>query len=277
MALKVHTNIAALRQINQLNNNQRQVGASIERVSSGLRINNAADDAAGTGLSGEMNSKNVSLRRAMKNVNDGVSLVHTAEGALNEINDILVRMRELALQSSNATYSNQDRTNLNAEFTQMRIDIGRIASNTHFNDIKLLDNALTTTLSIQVGIYDGQGNQVQVNLSEISASQGALSISALSVDTITKAQDSLVSIDGALDKVINARSKLGAIQQTLEVAIGEATTYSENLTASVSQIVDLDYAAESANLTRFQIMQEASQATFTQAKNLPQSIVNLLG
>ena len=141
MALKVHNNIAALRQINQLNNNQRQVGASIERVSSGLRINNAADDAAGTGLSGEMNSKNVSLRRAMKNVNDGVSLVHTAEGALNEINDILVRMRELALQSSNATYSNQDRTNLNAEFTQMRIDIGRIASNTHFNDIKLLDNA----------------------------------------------------------------------------------------------------------------------------------------
>ena len=277
MAIKVRNNISALRQINKLNNTKRSLSSSIEKISSGLRINQAADDAAGAGVSAPMSSKNISLRRAMRNVNEGVSLIQTADGALNEINNTLVRMRELAIQSSSGTYSNENRDIINTEFTRMRSEVDRIASNTNYNDIPLLDNSNQQTLLIQVGIFEGTENQIEVGLDEISASQGALAISTLTVDSIQNAQDTLSVIDNALNRVFNARANLGTIQQTLEGAIGEASTYSENLSASVSQIVDLDYASETSNLTRLQIMQEAGTASFTQAKDLPQAVVNLLG
>ena len=141
-------------------------------MSSGLRINEAADDAAGASISSPMNSKNVSLRRAMRNVNDGVSLIQTADGALNEINKTLVRMRELAIQSSNGAYSNQDRSVINSEFSRMRSEVSRIASNTSYSEIPLLDNPDQSSLTIQVGIYDRMENQIHIDLNEISASQG---------------------------------------------------------------------------------------------------------
>ena len=277
MAIKVRTNLAAIRQINQLNSTNKSMGTSIQKISSGLRINEAADDAAGAGLSAPMASKNISLRQAMRNANDGVSLVLTAEGTLSEIDNTLTRMRELAIQSSNGTYSNQDRGVLNTEFVKMRNEVRRIASNANFNGIAILDNANQMTILIQAGIFGGSENQIKIDLTDISVSQGVLAISSLTVDSVSNALNSMGFIDEAINKVVSARASLGTIQKTLEAAIGEASTYSENLSASVSQIVDLDYASETANLTRLQIMHQAGTASFTQAKDLPQSVVNMLG
>ena len=277
MALTVRTNIAALRSINQLNNTQSSLSGSLEKISSGLRIRRAGDDAAGLAVSSRMNADNVSLRQAMRNANDGVSLVQTAEGTLNEIGNILTRMRELSVQSSNGTYSASDRQLINKEFALMKNEIRRIASNSTFNGISLLAGKNTGAVTIHIGIDNNATAKVAIQMSAISASQGALSITNINVSTNTGALAAISSIDAAINTVNTARAELGATQNRLESALSEASTYSENLSASYSQIMDLDYASESATMTRFQIMQQAGVAALGQAKAMSSSILSLLG
>jgi flagellin len=276
MALTVRSNIAALRSINQLNKAQSSLTGSLEKISSGLRIRRSADDTAGLAVSSRMNADNVSLRQAMRNTNDGVSLVQTAEGTLNEIGSILTRMRELSVQASNGTYSASDRDLIDKEFVLMRNEIRRIASNATYNGISLLAGK-TGAITLQVGIDNVGGDKLGIKMSTIAASQGALSISTLSVGSTTSALSSISAIDAAINTVNTARAELGATQNRLESALSQATTYSENLAASYSQIMDLDYASESATMTRYQIMQQAGVAALGQAKAIPQSVLSLLG
>jgi flagellin len=279
MALTVRTNIASIRASNRLNSTQNSLTSSLEKISSGLRINRAADDAAGLSVASRMDSDNTSLKQAIRNANDGISLVQTAEGGLNEIYNILVRMRELSVQASNETYSSIDRSQINTEFGQLGLEIARIASIANFNRQDLL--SATSTMTLQIGIHNNSDNQLSIALSTIAATLGALSlntdnIAASGITTLTRAASAIATLDSALQAVNTRRARLGAFQNRLENALNEATNYSENLASTASQILDVDYAEESANMTRYQIMQQAGVAALGQAKAIPQSVVSLL-
>ena len=279
MALTVRTNVGALSAIKTLNNTQNSLTKSLGRVSSGSRINQAGDDAAGLSVSSRMKSDNVSLKAAMRNTNDGISLIQTTEGSLNEVYNILTRMRELAVQGANDTYSSTDRAQIQIEFNQLRAEISRISTDSNFNRIGVLNS--TKTLKFQIGINNASNNQFSIDLGTVSASLGALSIASSKVSigksTSSFARAAITTIDTALSSVNDRRAKLGAFQNRLESALNTASNYSQNLSAAASQISDVDYASESANLTKFQIMQQAGVAALGQAKAIPQSVLSLLG
>jgi len=279
MALTVRTNIAAIRATSRLNRTQGDLGSSLERISSGLRINRAADDAAGLSVAARMDSDRVSLDQAMRNTNDGISLVQTAEGGLNEIYNLLVRMRELSVQASNDTYNSTDRKQINTEFNELAREINRIASTSNFNRQNLLSVAVTYTF--QIGIKNNADNQLAVKMGKFAATLKALgldtgNIGTSGISTAARATKAISVVDAALGSLNTKRATLGAIQNRLESALNEATSYSENLASSASQILDVDYAAESANMTRYQIMQQAGVAALGQAKAIPQSVIPLL-
>jgi flagellin len=279
MAMTVRTNIAAIRSSNVLNKTQNSLSGSLERISSGLRVNRAADDAAGLSVATRMESDNASLKQAIRNANDGISMIQTAEGGLNEVYNILVRLRELSTQASNETYSSQDRSQMNTEYTNLVGEIKRIASISTFNRQQLL-NQSTTQFTIQVGIQNNADNRLQINLSTLNSTLGALGLTAsfqtIALTRVASSAANLGMIDKALTSLNTRRSYLGSIQNRIENALNEATNYSENLSASSSQIMDVDYAEESANMTRYQIMQQAGVAALGQAKAIPQSVVSLL-
>ena len=280
MALTVRTNVGALSAIKTLNNTQNSLTKSLGRVSSGSRINQAGDDAAGLSVSSRMKSDNVSLKAAMRNTNDGISLIQTAEGGLNEVYNILTRMRELAVQSSNDTYSSTDRAQIQIEFNQLRNEISRISSDANFNRITILSS--TKALKFQIGINNASNNQFTISMSNISVNLTALGITGAQANVSTadganNARATITTIDKALSSVNDRRAKLGAFQNRLESALNTASNYSQNLSAAASQISDVDYASESANLTKFQIMQQAGVAALGQAKAIPQSVLSLLG
>lgn len=282
MSLRVRTNIAAIRSINSLNRTQKNLSTSLERISSGLRVNKAADDAAGMAVATRMAADNVSLRQAMRNANDGISLVQTAEGTLNEIGSILSRMRELSIQSANGTYSDNDRLLINTEFAQLGSELNRIASISNFNGINLLRASTgsgNSVLTLQIGIDNVADDRINLNLTTLAATGGALGLNSVlstGISGQTSAQSAISSLDSAIQSVSSRRATLGATQNRLESALSEASTYSENLSASYSQIMDLDYAEESSNMTRLQIMQQAGVAALGQAKSISQSVVSLL-
>jgi flagellin len=278
MALSVRTNVASIRAATQLNHTQGNLTSSLERISSGLRVNRAADDAAGLSVASRMNSDNRSLKQAIRNANDGVSMVQTAEGSLNEIYNILVRMRELSVQASNETYNSTDRSQMNTEFNQLVNEISRIASVAQFNRTQVLKSN-STQFTIQLGIFNNDDNKIQINLNTIAATLKALGLATISssgITTLANAATTITTLDKALNAVNNRRAYLGAVQNRLENALNEATNYSENLSASASQILDVDYAEESSRMTRYQIMQQAGVAALGQAKAIPQSVVSLL-
>jgi flagellin len=279
MALTVRTNVGALSAIKTLNNTQNSLTKSLGRVSSGSRINQAGDDAAGLSVSSRMKSDNVSLKAAMRNTNDGISLIQTAEGSLNEVYNILTRMRELAVQGANDTYSSTDRTQIQIEFNQLRAEISRISTDTNFNRIGVLNS--TKTLTFQIGINNASNNQFAIDMGTVSASLGALSIASSKVSigksTSSFARAAITTIDTALSSVNDKRARLGAFQNRLESTLNTAANYSQNLSAAASQISDVDYASESANMTKFQIMQQAGVAALGQEKAIPQSVLSLLG
>ena len=279
MALTVRTNVGALSAIKTLNNTQNSLTKSLGRVSSGSRINQAGDDAAGLSVSSRMKSDNVSLKAAMRNTNDGISLIQTTEGSLNEVYNILTRMRELAVQGANDTYSSTDRTQIQIEFNQLRAEISRISTDTNFNRIGVLNS--TKTLTFQIGINNASNNQFAIAMSTVSASLGALAIAGTDVSigksSSSFARAAITTIDTALSSVNDKRARLGAFQNRLESTLNTASNYSQNLSAAASQISDVDYASESANMTKFQIMQQAGVAALGQAKAIPQSVLSLLG
>jgi flagellin len=278
MALSVRTNTASLRAIGHLNYSQNHLSNSLERISSGLRVNRSADDAAGLAVASRMESDNTSLKQSIRNANDGISMIQTAEGGLNEIHSILVRMRELSVQASSQTYSSTDRSLIDTEFGQLASELNRIASVANFNRQDLL-NSSTTNFALQVGINNNSDNRIVVNLQSLAATGAALSLNTLfssGITTITNAQAAISTLDVAIGEISERRSTLGALQNRLENAVNEATNYSENLAASASQILDVDYAQESSDMTRYQIMQQAGVAALGQAKAIPQSVISLL-
>jgi flagellin len=281
MALTVRTNIASLSAINQLNKSQGSLTQSLERISSGLRVNRAADDAAGLSVASRMNSDNTSLQQAMRNTNDGISMIQTAEGGLNELNNILVRMRELSVQASNETYNTVDRSMISTEMTQLKNEYQRIVTTSNFNRTNLLNSA-DTAFNIQVGIQNTSNDRIVINLSSLAAAASNVGLKTLfqtsiaSAGNLGQAQTNITNIDTALNGISTRRSRLGAMQNRLENALSEASNYSQNLSASQSQILDVDYASESANMTRYQIQQQAGVAALAQAKAIPQSVISLL-
>ena len=286
MALTVRTSTSALHAIKTLQQTQNNLSQSLKRVSSGSRINKAGDDAAGLSISSRMKSDNVSLKAAMRNTNDTISLIQTAEGGLNEIYSILTRMKEITVQASNDTYASTERAQMKIEFNQMRIEISRITHNVNFNRISLLNS--TKTIQFQVGINNASNNQFTIAMTTIAVTIGALGLcSCPGVDanihattgsaSVAKIRNTITIIDNALSTVNDRRARLGAFQNRLESTLNAAANYSQNLSSASSRISDVDYASESANLTKFQILQQAGVAALGQAKAIPQSILSLLG
>jgi len=269
--MRINHNIAALntqRQLTIANNSQAK---SMEKLSSGLRVNRAGDDAAGLAISEKMRSQVRGLDQAARNSQDGISLIQTAEGALNETHAILQRMRELAVQSANDTNTDDDRAYIQAEVDALGNEITRIATDTEFNTKTLLDGTLQDTV-FQIGANEGQ--TIAVSIADMSA--GVLGVEALGVSTHTDAGMAITTIDDAIREVSTQRSALGAIQNRLEHTINNLGTTSENLTAAESRIRDVDMAKEISEQTKQSILSQAAQAMLAQANQTPQGVLQLL-
>ncbi|MBI5432659.1 MAG: flagellin FliC [Planctomycetes bacterium] len=271
MGLRVNTNIAALTAQRNLGAVSARLSGNYARLSSGLRIATAADDAAGLGISERMRAQIRSFGAAGRNAQDGVSLAQTAEGSLQEVSNILTRMRELAVQSANGTLTSTDRTTLDTEFQALIQEVDRIATTASFNGVSLLDGA-STGLSIQVGVNASE--TITIALSDATAS--TLGIGALDVTSVTNSNTALTTIDAAIDSVTTARGNLGAAQNRMTSAIASITNTRENLSAAESRIRDVDVALETADLTRNSILQQAAVSVLSQANTQPQLALTLL-
>jgi flagellin len=275
MSLTVRTNLAAMMGSGQLASTSKNLSLSLSRVSSGLRITKAADDAAGLGVATNLQAQSGSTAQAMRNANDGISIIQTAEGAQNEVIDILQRMRELAVQSSSETLENSERSYIQDEFTSLRSEISRISAVTEFNGVSLTDGS-PATINVQVGIQSATSSRIGITLGDLTT--GTLKIDTnVSLSTSSDAQSAIDEIDTALDTVNGYRFDLGAVQNRLDSALNNAQTFLESVEGARSSIQDADYADETAEMTKFQIMQQAGIAVLAQAKNMNQSVISLLG
>ncbi|WP_338825224.1 Flagellin [Moorella humiferrea] len=269
--MRINQNISALNAYRNLTVTNNALTKSMEKLSSGLRINRAADDAAGLAISEKMRGQIRGLNQAVRNAQDGISLIQTAEGALNETHSILQRMRELAVQSANDTNTDEDRAQLQQEISQLLAEIDRIAQTTQFNTKNLLNGSFTGQV-IHIG---ANGSQIlTVTIAAMSAS--GIGVSGLSISTQTKADTAIGTIDAAIKKVSSERSKLGALQNRLEHTINNLSVASENLSAAESRIRDLDMAQEMVNFTKNQILSQAGTAMLAQANAQPQTVLQLL-
>lgn len=274
MALTVNTNLASMGALNNLNRTQHRLGGTFERISSGLRVNRAADDAAGLAVAENLDSSIRSLAAAKRNSNDGLSVIQVAEGATQEVANMLKRMRELAVQSSSDTLDTAERAYIQDEVNALLLEVDRIATVTNFNGVPLSDGT-TATLDVQVGIDDTVNDRITVSLGDLGAT--TLAINALDVDDSTNARASITVLDAAMDTVNQYRSTFGAIQNRLESAIRNTETYEENLSGAKSRILDADFAKEAADLSKMQIMQQAGVAILGQANQINSGAVRLLG
>jgi len=275
MALTINTNVASLNAQRNLNTTQLQLNKSMERLSSGLRINRAGDDAAGLAISQNMQANIRSMNQAVRNANDGISLVQTAEGALNETSNILLRMRELGTQAANGVLSSTQRDNIQVEFANLQQEIDRISAVTDFNGTKLLNGALSAGTTLQIGTGTTSNDVLTVTIGNASATN--LSVNANFVSTQGAAQSALTAIDAAIQLVSTARGNLGAVQNRLQSTINNLQVAVENTSAANSRIVDVDVAAESANMTKAQILAQAGVSVLSQANQSPQLALKLLG
>lgn len=272
MALTINTNVASLNAQRNLGRSQGALGTAMQRLSSGLRINSAKDDAAGLGISNRMTSQIRGLNQAVRNANDGISLAQTAEGALQESTNILQRMRELAIQSANDTNSTADRTSLNAEVTQLIAELDRIADNTTFNGRNLLDGTLTAAV-FHVGAEANQTISVSIG----DATTEELGVDVVTVATQADSNTAIGLIDTAITTIDGIRGSLGAVQNRFESTIANLQNIAENVSAARSRIMDADIAQETSNLTKFNILQQAGVSILAQANQAPQLALSLLG
>lgn len=269
--MRINNNIGALNAQRNMNINSGAASKSMEKLSSGLRINRAGDDAAGLSISEKMRAQIRGLDQASTNAQDGISLIQTAEGALNETHSILQRMRELSVQAGNDTNAGTDRDAIKAEIDQLNSEIDRIKDTTEFNTKSLLDGT-SKGVSLQVGANKGQ----TVTFSIGNMGSASLGVNSVAVTGATSAGAAVSSINAAINKVSSQRSQLGAMQNRLEHTINNLNTSSENLTAAESRIRDTDMASEMNEYSKNNILQQASQAMLAQAKSAPQSVLQLL-
>lgn len=270
----INTNMMSINSQRALNRSQMSMQTSLERLSSGLRINRAKDDAAGLAIAERITSQVRGLDMAIRNANDGVSMLQTAEGALEEVTNALHRMRELSVQAANGTYNSSDRSSLNDEFTALAAEITRIAQVTEFNNSNLLNSG--TAITFQVGWEAGSANQINVSLGLITALSGISGTLAGSIARPSGALSMLSAVSVAVDKVTELRADFGALQNRLESSVRNMENVIENQSSARSRIQDADFARETANLTRTQILQQAGTAMLAQANQLPQNVLSLL-
>ncbi len=274
MALFVNTNVSALNAQRQLINSGKNLDVSFQRLSSGFRINSAADDAAGLQISNRLTSQIQGLDQAIRNANDGISLSQVAEGAMDEITTALQRIRVLSVQSQNGINSSGDRLALQKEVSALKTEISRIATTTQFGGVKLLDGKYSSTFL--VGANAGQN--ISVNISRTGGGYGTsgLNLSTLSIATLIGASAALASVDSAITIIDSKRADLGAIQNRFQATIRNLSNIVENVSSARSRIKDTDFAKETAELTRSQILQQASTTILSQANQRPQSALSLL-
>ncbi|MGE4543769.1 MAG: flagellin [Pedobacter sp.] len=279
MAITINTNVQSLNTQRSLAKSQGNLAKSMQRLSSGLRINSAKDDAAGLAISDRMTSQIKGMNQAVRNANDAISFAQTAEGALGEMTNILQRMRELSVQSANSTNSTDDRTALNSEFSELSAELDRIVDTTKFNGQNLLDGTYTSSNAavFQVGANAGEKISVAIgNVDTNALSGGGTTINAANVTTAADASTAITAIDGALNQVDSLRGTLGAKQNRFESTIANLNNVSENLSAARSRIVDADIATETSEMTKMNILQQAGVSILSQANQSSQLALSLL-
>jgi flagellin len=267
MPMTINTNVVSLNAQRNLTTSQMSLATSMERLSSGLRVNSSKDDAAGLAIANRMNAQIRGINVAIRNANDGISLAQTAEGALATVTDALQRMRELAVQAQNGSNGTSDRANLDTEYQQLSQEITRIAQQTKFNGIAIIGTAGAGAQVFQVGANNG--DTLTVTTSAVTTVGGA-------VTTVAAAATALTALDTALDTITTNRATYGAAMSRFGMAISNLAIAGENQSAARGRIVDADFAAETANLSRAQILQQAGSAMVAQANQLPNLVMSLL-
>lgn len=275
MALRINANSASLIAQRSLERSTDKLGDNFRRLSTGLRIGRAGDDAAGLAISERLRAKVRSVDQASRNANDGISLVQTAEGSLAEVQSILLRLRELAVQSSTGTLGTQGQETVDEEFQQLTDEIGRIGRSAEFNGITLLDGG-ASSVSLQVGFGTTSGVDT-IDISIASVSDTTLGLDALDIGSGGAPSTAIVAVDAAIDTISNIRGRLGAYQNRLGAAIGNLASQSLSMRTAESRIRDVDVAEETAALTRNSILQRASLSILAQANSNPRSALDLLG
>lgn len=276
MALRINTNPVSLRAQQNLSNAQGALAGNVERLSSGLRINRAGDDSAGSSISSKLSSDTRGLKQASRNTNDAISVIQTAEGAMNEVNGLLTRMRELAVQSANGgTMTSSERGYIDQEFQLLESEINRIVNVTEFNGQKLIDGTMSTGVDFQVGMNNTTDDRIQLTVADSDST--ALGLNDDVLTSQTGAQQAIDALDTAIQSVATSRGTLGTTQNRLTVTLSNLANMHENLSAANSRIKDVDVAEESAAMTRNQILQQAGTAVLAQANSLPQSALSLIG
>ncbi|NHR06773.1 flagellin FliC [Chromobacterium haemolyticum] len=281
MAITVNTNIASLNAQRNLGSSNNSLQVSLQRLSSGMRVNSAKDDAAGLAISQTLTSAIRGNNQAIKNANDGISVGQTAEGALGQLANNMQRIREIAVQASNGSVSNTNRSQLQSEVDQLTQEISRIVQTTQFNGTSLLSGG--SVLTFQVGSSGAATNQVSISSTDLT-SAGTLNAynssltntGTINVTTQGAASAALSALDTDIAQISNIRSTFGAVQNRFDAVVNNLQNYTENLTAANSRIIDVDFAAETANLTKNQILQQAGTSILKNANSLPQSALTLL-
>ena len=284
MSLKIYTNLSSLNSQRHLDLSRLQMGTSITRISSGIRLTKAGDDSAAMSISESLRSDVQALKQGSRNLNDGIAMINTAEGGLAEVSSILIRLRELASQSATGTIGQTERTTLNLEFNALIKEMDRIAQTTEFNGQKLMDGSLASnvsaknTLVLQVGLDAGKDNRINLNqeLDLTAVNSKALGLDDESITTEAGSLQAMDALASSVDKLIALRGRVGAVQNRLQRASNQLGDTIENLTAAVSTIRDADLASEVTTLTKNQILVQASSAMIGQANLIPQSVLTLL-
>lgn len=277
MGLRISTNVQSMAAQRQLGLNSAAQKESLEHVSSGSRINKAADDAAGLAISEKMRAQIRSVRQDVRNANDGISMVQVAEGGMNEISNILIRFRELAIQSASDTIGDTERQYIEKEVGQLKQEVTRISDATEFNGKKLL-NGQGDALDIQVGTGNrAELDRISFDVSKLNVAASALGVDGLTVSTKEGAQGSLETIDGAINRLVENRSELGAMQNRLTSTVNNLNIYDENLSQAKSRIRDVDMASETSELTKFNILSQAGVSVLGQANQNNMMALKLIG
>ena len=278
MTISVNTNLFSLNAQRKLAGSQTSLQTSMQRLSSGLRINSAADDAAGLAISQRMTAQVRGMNVAIRNANDGISLAQTADGALSSVSDSLQRMRELAVQSRNSTNSDSDKESLDLEFKQLSSEIGRVLGGTTFNGKAIL-GANAGTLTFQVGANVTTNDSIDITTTDLTADAKITTVTSASIGSASNASaiaTVITNIDTAIDDINSQRATFGASQNRFNSVVSNLQSSVENQSAASSRITDADFAAETANMSRAQILQQAGTAMVAQANQLPQSVLRLL-
>jgi len=273
MAMVINTNIASLNATRQLDLSSREQSVTMERLTSGLRINSAADDAAGLAVATKMTTQIMGTDMAIRNTNDGISMTQTIDGAAEEMVDMMQRQRELAIQSLTGTYTDTNRAAMNAEYDSLSAELARISTTSKFNGVEVMRDA-AVSIDIHAGWENTSADKISINA--IGGSAIATAVNAEAISTVAAASDALTVLDAQISTLSTARSGVGAIQNRLEHTVANLQNISENISASRSSILDADFAKESADLARTQVLQQAGMSMLSQSNQASQNVLQLL-